>query len=107
MKAANLIEKLGQERDALIEALAKTLHEKSAHQLAQSMAERGLIQPDEVEKKASELSKEEDLGIVKKAVDLAQSGFEMGHLEKVAVEGQEGEELDELTAYLVGHIQGR
>ncbi len=71
------------------------------------MVNRGLIAQDEMEKKAAELAKEPDLGIVKKAVDLAQNGFELGRVENTAVEGYESSELDPWTDYLVGYIQGR
>lgn len=107
LKAAGLIEKLGQDRESLIALLAQSLHEKSANKLAHSMVDKGLIAPEQLEKKASELAGEPDLGIVKRAVDLAQSGFELGKLESVTVEGQQGEELDPMTDMLVGYIQGR
>lgn len=109
LKAASVIEKLGHEREMLIEALAKALHEKDAVKIAHEMAEKGLIAQEDLSKKAEELSKEEDLGIVKKAVDLSQRGFELGKLEKRAnVDGvQDGEEMDPMTEYLVDHINGR
>lgn len=108
LKAAAVIEKLGKERDQLIDMLAQALHEKNAVKLAREMAEKGLIQPEEFDKKAQELAREEDLGIVKKAVDLAQSGFELGRLEKKAsVATSPDGELDPVTEYLVGFINGR
>jgi len=109
MKAASVIEKLGKEREYLISELAKAVQEKEAHRLAREMAEKGLIAQEDLDKKAAELSTEEDLGVVKKAVSMTEKGFSMGKVEKTAgVEGQaEGEELDPLTAYLVDHINGR
>jgi hypothetical protein len=109
LKAASVIEKLGKEREMLIDALAKAMHEKNAVKLAYEMAEKGLIAQEDLTKKAEELTKEEDLSVVKKAVDLSQRGFELGKLEKRAsVDGvQDGEELDPLTQCLVDHINGR
>lgn len=107
LKAASLIEKLGKEREYLIDQLALVLHEKQAHSLASEMVKKGLVSEDDLDKKASELSKEADLGVVRRAVDLAQTGFDLGKLEKKAeVEGAEGEEeLDPITALLVNDIQ--
>lgn len=108
LKAAALIEKLGGEREYLIDQLATLLHEKQARSLAGEMAEKGLIAHSELEKKAVELSKEVDLGVIKKAVDLTQNGFGMGKVEKTAqVEGSENGEMDPMTEYLVGFINGR
>lgn len=108
MKAAGVIEQLGKEREILIDMVAQALHEKQASALARDMAQKGLIAQDELDKKAQELSKENDLGIVKKAIDLAQNGFELGKLEKrAAVEGDEAGSLDPMTDYLVNYIQGR
>ena len=108
VKAASVIEQLGKEREYLIGALAEALHEKQAHSLASEMAEKGLIAREELQKKASELAKESDLGVVKKAVDLAGRGFDIGKVEKRAsVEGHEDGELDPMTEYLAGFIDGR
>lgn len=108
LKSAALIEKLGSERAWLIDQLALALHEKQARTLAGEMADKGLIAHSEMDKKAIELAKEDDLGIVKKAVDLTQSGFGMGKVEKTAsVEGAENGEMDPMTEYLVGFINGR
>lgn len=109
LKAANVIEQLGKEREALIDQVANLMHEKQAFKLAAEMGRKGIVAHEDIEKKAEELSKEEDLGIVKKAVDLSERGFELGRLEKTAsVEGAaEGEELDPLTSYLVDHVRGR
>lgn len=107
LKAADVIEKLGHENERLVEMLAHALHEKQALKIAREMAEKGLIAPDELDKKAQELAQEPDLGVVKKAVDLSQRGFELGKVEKKAsVEGMEGGELDPITEYLIGHIHG-
>lgn len=107
-KAASLIEKLGKEREQLIEMLASALHEKHAMKLAREMAERGLIAAEDMDKKASELVNEPDLGIVKKAIDLSQKGFELGKVEKTAsIEGFENGELDPMTEYLAGYVNGR
>lgn len=108
MKAASVIEQLGKEREMLIEQLATALHEKQAHKLASDMADKGLIAREDMQKKASELTKESDLGVVKKAIDLAEMGFDLGKVEKRAsVEGHEGGELDPMTEYLAGFINGR
>ena len=108
LKAAAVIEKLGKEREQLIGMLAQALHEKSAVKLAREMADKGLIAPEEFDKKARELAREEDLGIVKKALDLAQGGFDLGKVEKKAsVESSGDGELDPMTEYLVGYINGR
>lgn len=108
LKAAAVIEKLGKEREQLISMLAVALHEKQARKLAGEMAQQGLIPQEEMDKKAEELAKEDDLGIVKKAVDLTQNGFNLGKVEKKAsVEGAEEGELDPMTEYLVDYIHGR
>lgn len=109
LKAAGTIEQLAKEREFLIDKLAEALHEKQASKIARDMGERGLIAPEDIEKKASELAKEDDLGIVRKAVDLAERGFDLGKLEKRAsVDGvADGEEMDPLTAYLADHVSGR
>ncbi len=109
LKAASVIEKLGKEREQLIEMLAVALQEKQARKLASEMVSKGFVQQDDLDKKAEELAKEDDLGMVKKALDLTQSGFDLGKLEKKAsVDGVEGaEELDPMTAYLVDYIHGR
>jgi hypothetical protein len=108
MKAAAVIEKLGKEREYLIDQLANAMHEKQAHTIAADMADKGMVAREDVEKKAAELALEPDLGIVKKAVDLSQRGFELGRLEKTAQleDGSEGE-MDPLTEMLVNHIRGR
>lgn len=108
MDAASLIEKLGQERELLIGWLAQACHEKQAVKMASEMADAGYIAPEEMSKKAEELSKESDLGIVKKALDLTSKGFGLGRVEKRAsVEGSEdGEEMDPMTEYLVQHVNG-
>jgi hypothetical protein len=109
VKAASLIEKLGKEREFLVEQLALALHEKQAGTLAREMADKGMIAPEDLEKKASELAKEQDLGVVRKAVDLVQGGFDLGKIEKKAsVEGSgDGSEMDPMTEYLVNFIHGR
>lgn len=109
LKAATVIEQLGKEREYLIDQLAVALHEKQAVKLAQEMGQRGLIAPEDVEKKAGELTKEADLSVVKKALDLADRGFELGKVEKRAsVDGvADGEEMDPLTEYLANHVNGR
>lgn len=108
VKAASVIEKLGKEREILIEQLAIAMHEKQAHSIAADMAEKGMVAHEDVEKKAAELAKESDLGVVKKAVDLAQRGFELGRVEKTAsAEGESDEEMDPLTALLMSDINNR
>ena len=109
MKAAALIEKLGKERDFLVDQLATALHEKGATSLARDMAAKGIIAPEDMDKKALELAKEPDLNIVKKAMDLTERGFDLGKLEKrSSVEGlAPGEEMDEITEYLAGFVNGR
>lgn len=108
LKSAAVIEQLGKERELLIEQLAEALHERQAYKLAGEMAEKGLIAREELQKKASELSRESDLGVVRKAVDLAERGFDLGKVEKRAsVEGSENGELDPMTEYLAGFINGR
>jgi hypothetical protein len=108
VKAASLIEKLGKERAFLIDELAATLHEKHASILAREMVDKGMLASEDMEKKAIELSKEPDLGMIKKAVDLAQGGFDLGKIEKTSsVEGSDGSELDPVTEYLVNFIHGR
>lgn len=110
MKAASVIEQLGKDREFLIDQVAALLHEKQAHKIASDMVEKGMIAPEEIEKKAAELSLEPDLGVIKKAVTMAQHGFELGRVEKTAssVEGMsEGEEMDPLTELLVNDIKGR
>lgn len=109
LKAASAIEQLAKEREFLIDKLAEALHEKQASRIAHDMGERGLIAPEDVEKKAGELTKEADLSVVRKALDLAERGFDLGKLEKRAsVDGvAEGEEMDPLTEYLANHVNGR
>ena len=72
------------------------------------MADKGMVAREDVEKKAAELALEPDLGIVKKAVDLSQRGFELGRVEKTAQleDGSDGE-MDPFTEMLVNHIRGR
>jgi hypothetical protein len=108
VKAAAVIEQLGKERAMLIDQLAVAMHEKQAHTIAADMADKGMVSREDVEKKAAELALEPDLGIVKKAVDLSQRGFEMGRIEKTAQleDGSEGD-MDPLTEMLVNHIRGR
>jgi hypothetical protein len=108
VKAAAVIEQLGKEREFLIGELAIAKHEKQAHSIAADMAEKGMVSREDVEKKAAELALEPDLGIVKKAVDLSQRGFEMGRIEKTAQleDGSEGD-MDPITEMLVNHIRGR
>jgi hypothetical protein len=109
LKAASVIEKLGKEREQLIGMLASALHEKQARKLASEMVTKGFVQQDDLDKKAEELAKEDDLGMVKKALDLTQNGFDLGKIEKKAsVDGAESvEDLDPMTAYLVDYIHGR
>ncbi len=108
LKAASLIEKLGKENDQLTDMLANALHEKHAIKIARDMAEKGLIANEDLDKKAQELAAEPDLGVVKKAVDLSQKGFDLGRLEKTAsVEGQEDGDLDPMTEYLKDYVTGR
>lgn len=108
LKAANLIDELKRENEVLVEKLARVMHEQEASKLAGVMAQKGIIPQEELEKKASELAKEDDLRVVKKAVDMAASGmFDLGKVEKKAsTEGAEdSEELDPMTASLVDWIQ--
>jgi hypothetical protein len=108
VKAAAVIETLGKQNDWLTEQLAIALHEKQATKLAHTMVDKGLIAATDLEKKASELTQDQNLDIVKKAIELNEAGFNLGSLEKQAtVEGSEGAELDPLTQYLVDHIHGR
>lgn len=107
LKAAATIEKLGKEREALIGMLAEALHEKQASKIAREMAAKGMIASEDMEKKASELAKESDLGVIRKAVDLAERGFDLGKLEKrAAVDGvADGEEMDPMTSYLADYVR--
>ncbi len=108
LKAAALIEQLGSEREILIETVAKLQHEKQAMKLAADMAGKGLIAQEDVATKAAELAREEDLGIVKKAVDLSERGFDMGRVEKTAgAEGEMPEDSDPMTDYLTAFVKGR
>lgn len=109
LKAASVIETLGKQNEFLTEQVALLLHEREAHKLASVMAEKGIVAHEDIEKKAAEIAREENLGVIRKAVDLQERGFELGRVEKTAsVEGSDGEEeMDPLTALLVGDIKGR
>lgn len=108
LKAAAVIEKLGKEREFLIDQLAIAHHEKQAHTIAADMATKGIVAHEDVEKKAAELAKESDLGVVRKAVDLAQRGFDLGQVEKTAqLEDGSGEEMDPLTELLFNDITNK
>lgn len=107
LKAASMIEKLGKENELLVDEVARLTHQNAAVKVAGDMAKKGLISQDDLEKKAGELAGE-DLEVVKKAIDLTQSGFELGKVEKTAkVEGSEEDELDPITAMLVDDIHGK
>lgn len=105
-KAATLIRKMSAEREVLVDMVAQAAHEKKAMEIASEMLNRGMISNEEISKKASEISREDDLRVMSKALELSGNGFELGQVEKRAeIEGVGGgEEIDPLTDYLLAHV---
>lgn len=103
-KAADLIDRLSKDRENLISMLADSEHKKEAAILAKEMAEKGIIDQSDIDKKAEELSNERDLDTVKKAVSMVRENMGIGRPEEnVKVAGLEGE-LDPMTEYLLQYV---
>lgn len=106
-EAAEAIRNLSQENDGLKEKLSSFQKKEQAQKLAMTMARKGLVSFDDIEKKAAELiSGSEDLGVIEKALDLVKEGsIKLGSVSKDDEEGavSSSSKMDELTAILVDH----